>query len=103
MAKAHFPAEARLRRAGYRLAEKVLALTFDFPDVVLDTYAAEIEALAAQTGWEIEVAPEANQAALNALAAECLPDGWLIRKGPSIRSVERQCFDDGFARHERCV
>ena len=68
----------------------MLALTFDFPDVVLDTYAAEIEALAAQTGWEVEIAPEANQAALNALAAECLPDGWLIRKGPSIHRVERR-------------
>ena len=90
VAKAHFPAEARLRRAGYRLAEKVLTLTFDFPDVVLETYAAEIEALAAETGWQIEVAPEANQAALNALATECLPDGWIVRKGPSIHRVERR-------------
>ena len=90
VAKAHFPAEARLRRAGYRLAEKVLALTFDFPDVVLEAYVAEIEALTVQTGWQIEIAPEANQTALNALATECLPDGWIVRKGPSIHRVERR-------------
>ncbi len=50
----------------------------------------EIEALAAETGWQVEVAPEANQAALSALATECLPDGWIVRKGPSIHRVERR-------------
>jgi len=88
-AKAHFPAEARLRRAGYRLADHLLTLTFDFPDVVVERYASEIEALTTQTGWQVEVAPEANQAALNALVAECLPPGWTVRKGPSIHRIER--------------
>ena len=37
-----------------------------------------------------EVAPEANQAALSALVAECLPAGWLVRKGPAIHRLEKR-------------
>ncbi|MFO7634601.1 MAG: MBL fold metallo-hydrolase RNA specificity domain-containing protein [Caldilinea sp.] len=89
-ANEHFPADARLRRTGYRLADHVLTLTFDFPDVAKERYAGALDELAVRTGWTIEVAPEANQAALNALVAECLPAGWEVRKGPSIHRIERR-------------
>ena len=80
----------RLRRTGYRLADHVLVLTFDFPDPVRREYAAAIDALAAQTGWQVELTPEANQAALGALVSECLPADWQLRKGPSIYRGERR-------------
>ena len=89
-ASAHFPPDARLRRTGYRLADHVLALTFDFPDVARVRYAAELDDLTARTGWTLEVAPEANQAALNALVGECLPAGWEVRKAPAIHRIERR-------------
>jgi Cft2 family RNA processing exonuclease len=90
VANQHFPPEARLRRTGYRLADRVLTLTFDFPDVAQTRCADELADLAARTGWTLEVAPEANQAALNALVAACLPAGWEVRKGPAIHRVERR-------------
>lgn len=90
LANQHFPPGARLRRTGYRLADHVLTLTFDFPDVARERYADALAELASRTGWTIEIAPEANQAALNALVAECLPAGWEVRKGPSIHRIERR-------------
>lgn len=89
-ANQHFPPDARLRRTGYRLADHVLTLTFDFPDVAKNRYADALATLAALTGWTLEVAPEANQAALNALVGECLPTGWEVRKGPSIHRSEHR-------------
>ena len=83
-ANAHFPPAARLRKAGYRLAEHTLLLTFDFPDAAPQQFAAEIAALAQVTGWKIKIDAETNQAALNALARELLPADWRITKGPAI-------------------
>lgn len=85
-----FPSPARLRKSGYRLADHVLTLTFDFPDVVAREYAAELEALAQQSGWQVEVVPEANQGALNALVMELLGAGWQIQKGPSIHRLDHR-------------
>lgn len=90
VARECFPPEARLRRTGYRLADHVLTLTFDFPDVVQVEYADELAALADRTGWAVEVTPEVNQAALNALVGACLPIGWEVRKGPAIHRSERR-------------
>ncbi len=90
LANRSFPAEARLRRSGYRLAEHVLVLTFDFPDVAGMRYADTIEALAVESGWRIEVTPEANNAALAALVTELLPPSWQSLREPSIfRSEQR--------------
>ncbi len=89
-AREFFPPEARLRRTGYRLADQVLTLTFDFPDVAQVQYADALKELAVRTGWKLEVTPEANQAALNALVGECLPAGWEVRKGPAIHRGERR-------------
>jgi Cft2 family RNA processing exonuclease len=83
-ARAPFPPEARLRKCGYRLEQNVLTLTFDFPDAAQARYAEAIERARAATGWEIEVDPETNQGALNALVRETLPPEWQIVKGPAI-------------------
>lgn len=90
VARTCFPPEARLRRTGYRLADHTLTLTFDFPAVAQLKYADVLAELADRTGWTVEVTPEANQAALNALVGECLPSGWEVRKGPAIHRVERR-------------
>jgi hypothetical protein len=75
IANQHFPPEARLRKAGYRLAEHVLVLTFDFPAAARQNFAEAIAALQSATGWEVEVTPEANQSALNAFVREVLELG----------------------------
>lgn len=85
-----FPPEARLRKAGYRLDQHILVLTFDFPDVVRVKYREELISLQSTTGWQVEVTLEANQAALNALAREVLPDGWQVVKGPAIYRVKKR-------------
>ena len=65
-------------------------MTFDFPDVVQAEYADALAALVAQTGWQVEVAPEANQGALQLLVSEVLPQGAAIVKGPAIHRIERR-------------
>ena len=83
-ANQHFPPEARLRKTGYRLDQNLLVLTFDFPDAARERFADQLASLEATTGWKVEVISETNQAALNALVRELLPEGWQIVKGPSI-------------------
>lgn len=85
-----FPAEARMRKAGYRLDARVLTLTFDFPDAARERYAALLEELARQTGWSVEVIGEANQSALGSLARELLPEGWRLVKGPAIHREQKR-------------
>jgi hypothetical protein len=89
-ANQHFPPEAGLRKCGYRLAEGRLVLTFNFPDVARQRYAGLVGDLASTTGWKVEIAPEANQAALNLLAQEVLPQNWRISKGPAIHRAEKR-------------
>ncbi len=95
-ANQHFPpakypkGEARLRKSGYRLEQRILTLTFDFPDAARERYADEIAALQTATGWTVEITPEANQNALNALVREVLPDGWQIVKGPAIHRQQKR-------------
>jgi Cft2 family RNA processing exonuclease len=85
-----FPLAARLRKTGYRLDLHVLTLTFDFPDIARARFAPEIAALQAATGWEIEIAPEANQLALGVLVRELLPAGAAVGKGPAIHRQEKR-------------
>ena len=84
VANGHFPPEARLGKSGYRLADRILILTFDFPDFAVEQYADSIITLENITGWQVEVTPETNQSALNVLVREVLPEGWQIVKGPAI-------------------
>jgi Cft2 family RNA processing exonuclease len=85
-----FPTEARLRKVGYRLAEHVLVLAFDFPDAARQSQTQLIADLESATGWQVEVAAEANQAALNALVGEVLPEGWRVTKSPAIYRDEKR-------------
>jgi uncharacterized protein len=89
-ANAHFPPEARLRKSGYRLADHILTLTFDFPDAARDRYADPIASLGQMSGWQVEVAPETNQSALNSLVREVLPQGWQVVKGPAIHRDQKR-------------
>ncbi len=85
-----FPTEARLQRCGYHRDQGTIVLTFDFPDVAAERYTDLIAQAEEATGWTVRVKPEANQLALRLLAEECLPAGWQIVKGPSIRREERE-------------
>ncbi|MGC1375089.1 MAG: ParB/RepB/Spo0J family partition protein, partial [Anaerolineales bacterium] len=90
LANSHFPAAARLRKSGYRILDHVLILNFDFPDSAHAAYANEIADLEKRSGWTVEVIPETNQSALNALAREVLPEGWQIVKGPAIHREQKR-------------
>jgi Cft2 family RNA processing exonuclease/nucleotide-binding universal stress UspA family protein len=89
-ANRQFPREARMRKAGYRLDQHILALTFDFPDVARERYAAQIADLQVATGWTVEILPEANQSALFTLAQEVLRPGWRVTKGPALHRQAKQ-------------
>jgi uncharacterized protein len=90
LANAHFPPEARLRKSGYRLADHILTLTFDFPDTAGARYADLIASLGKITGWQVEVTPETNQSALNSLVREVLPQDWQVVKGPAIHRDQKR-------------
>ncbi|MCG2788164.1 MAG: MBL fold metallo-hydrolase [Anaerolineae bacterium] len=89
-ANSHFPSEARLRKSGYRLTDHILTLTFDFPDCAYVRHADLIASLEKTTGWAVEVSPETNQAALNALVREALPEEWQVLKGPAIHREQKK-------------
>ncbi len=85
-----FPPEARLRKSGYRLDQHILTLTFDFPDATREKYADLISQLEQESGWQVELASEANQISLTTLARQVLPDDWRIAKGPAIHRDVKQ-------------
>lgn len=89
-AQSLFPPEARLQRCGYYSDQGVMQLVFDFPDVAAERYTALFDQIETDTGWEVQVKPEANQVALGLLAGECLPEGWQVVKGPSIHRERRE-------------
>lgn len=89
-ARQQFPAAARLRKTGYRLVERVLVLTFDFPEVARVAFASIITDIENKSGWVVEVAAEANQGALSTMVSEVLPAGWKVSKGPSIHREQRR-------------
>jgi uncharacterized protein len=89
-ARVAFAPAARLRKAGYRLDGGVLTLTFDFPDAAALAYAETIACLATDTGWRIELAPEANQVALVTAVGELLPGGWQLLKAPAIHREDHR-------------
>lgn len=89
-ANGHFPPEARLRKSGYHLEQRVLALTFDFPDAVRERFGDLVASLQAATGWTVEIAAETNQSALNALVGELLPAGAQVVRGPAIHRDQKK-------------
>ena len=88
--QAQFPPEARLQKCGYYADSGTIVLTFDFPDVSAERYAGVIGRIEEVTGWQVQVKPEANQVALNALVGEVLPEGWQVVKGPAIHRDRKQ-------------
>lgn len=90
LAHSLFPPETRLRKVGMEVHRKRLTLNFDFPQSALRHYAEQIEALAEQTGWEVEVRPTVNQQALAMAVNEVLPPETRIIKGPSIFMDRRE-------------
>jgi uncharacterized protein len=89
LANRHFPPEARLRKSGYSLEQHALTLTFDFPDAARARFADRIASLQTSTGWTVEIIPETNQSALNALVRETLPADVQIVKGPAIHREQK--------------
>jgi uncharacterized protein len=89
-ANQQFPPETRLRKTGYRLDQHILVLTFDFPAVAREQQREKIIELQNATGWQVEVIPETNQAALNTLVREVLPDDWQVVKGPAIYREQKR-------------
>ena len=87
--RAQFPPQARLRRCGYRLDGHVITLAFDLPDAAASHFGDIIQRLPAETGWQVEIDPEANQGALAELAREVLAS-WTIAKGPAIHREEKR-------------
>jgi uncharacterized protein len=90
LANQSFPAEARLRKCGYRLEQQTLVLTFDFPDIARERYAEPLRDLQTASGWQVEVIPQANHVALNALVRELLPESVQIVKGPSLHIEQKR-------------
>lgn len=86
-----FPPTARLRRCGYHLDRRTITLAFDFPDVARERYADVIQGLPGDTGWQIEIDPQANQAALSELAREEAGRlGLHITKGPALHLDQKR-------------
>ena len=83
MALAAFPIEARLRKVGMEIHRKRLTLTFDFPARAARDYAAIIQQMIEQSGWDVQVNPGINQQALGFAINEVLPEGGYVVKGPS--------------------
>lgn len=78
-----FPAAARLRKVGIHAPRKRLLLSFDFPATVNTRFSKELEKLAEESGWDIEIRPSVNQLALGELALELLPEGAAVVRGPA--------------------
>ena len=90
MARQLLPAEARLRKCGYSLAQHTLLLTFDFPAVAQIRYAEVLAQLVERTGWQAKIDPEANHNALSQLARELIGSDWQFTRAPSIHRSEKQ-------------
>ncbi len=89
--KARIPAEARLRRCGYRLEQGVVVLAFDFPEQAQSRYGELLQSLSQESGWRFEYDTQVNQAALNSLAQEAVRELKLtVNKGPSLRLAEKE-------------
>ena len=79
-----FPADARLRKAGMDVQRNRLILSFDFPATITKRFAESLDKLAELSGWHIEIRPTVNQQALGEVAAELLPAGVAVAKGPAF-------------------
>lgn len=85
-----FPPGSGLYRKGVERERGKIVLYFHFPQTAAEKYQKELADLAAATGWEVELHPEAHHGALNELVDRLLPEGWTLCKSPSIYREQRQ-------------
>ena len=67
-----------------------LTLRFTFPDVARARYADQIAQLATSTGWQVQIHPQAHQAALGEAAQRALPPELTPAGAPSFAAATRE-------------
>lgn len=82
---AAFADDPTMTRAGLHVAERRVELRFHFPQVAALRHADRLRALAAETGWRIEVRPQPDLGALQAAALRHLPAGLVAEGRPGLR------------------
>ncbi len=82
--------ETGLYRRGVVLEDAAIVLSFHFPDVARARYAAQVEALASQTGYQVRLNPEPHLGELASRAQAALPPDVVSSRAPSIRRESRE-------------
>lgn len=85
-----FPLETGLYHKGAKVEEKTITLSFHFPKVASVMYEDLIKEASEQTGWKIQVEPKTHQEVLSEAALALVPEGFEMRKRPSIHLIEEQ-------------
>lgn len=85
-----FPDEARLRKVSMDARRKRMLLIFDFPDRVRQQYELQLASLSENTGWKVEINPQAIQQALEATLVDVLPPDCQIVRAPSVYPQYRE-------------
>ncbi|MFP4320833.1 MAG: MBL fold metallo-hydrolase [Anaerolineales bacterium] len=67
------PAESGLRKLTFKKDERVLKMTFDFPAVIVQQYADEIQKVENMLGWSVKTNDSVNMNALNDVAEDIFP------------------------------
>jgi predicted metal-dependent RNase len=83
-AKTLFPEDSGLYQVSAYARTYSLVLAFDFPNAARKRYAAQLDRVAAETGWAVKVRDEPHQGALADAALAALPEGVRTVKQPSI-------------------
>ncbi len=67
------PPESGLRKLSFKKDERIIKMTFDFPAVMVQTYANEIQQIEKMLGWKVTTNDTINMNALNDVAADLFP------------------------------
>lgn len=84
-----FGDDMNLHTCKYRLPQRLVVFHFNFPKIALEQHADTLQEVTERTGWRTKVRPEANQSRLIEVATELTPQGWRVRKTPSVH-LDRQ-------------
>ena len=68
-----FPLGTDLYKRGARSDDKIILLHFNFPAIAREKYKVEIAKLAVETGWEVVLNQDCNQAALEEMVYQIIP------------------------------
>lgn len=77
-------------KVSYDPSQGLLTFRFHFPEVARSMYEAELKEFARQTGWAVQIYPQAHQEALAKAALEALPDGLQVAGTPSITLAKNE-------------